>query len=122
MKYLWFTILKKAKCVLLLLSGSWDFVWPLLGRNLCWADESITCGGVFGVCINPWRPHDARNDIINSDHGLSHDHRRALTLTNPDKSLIGPLETKAKEKQNNFQTMKWIWKYRLQSSSHCVPP
>ena len=45
------------------------------------------CGGVFGTCINPWRPYDARNDIICSDHGLSHDHSQALILTNPDISL-----------------------------------
>ena len=99
-----------------MLSGSWDCVWLLSGKILCWTDESITCGGMFGVCINPWRPYDARDHIISSDHGLSHDHRRALIWTNPDKSLIGPLETNPKEKQNNFQAMKWIWKHRLQTS------
>ena len=56
-----------------------------------------------GVCISPWRPYDARNDIISSDHGLSHDHRRALILTNPDILLIGTLVTKPKEKQKIFK-------------------
>ena len=77
---------------------------------------------IFGlsnyVSINPWSPYGASSDFISSDHGLSHDHRQALILTNTDISLIGPLETKSKEKQNNFQTMKWIWKCRLQSGSH----
>ena len=47
---------------------------------------------------------------LNSDHGLFHDlnHRRALILINPDISLTGPLETKPKEKQKNFQKMKQI--------------
>ena len=31
--------------------------------------------------------------------GLSHDHRLAFILTNPDILLIGPLETKLEEKQ-----------------------
>ena len=59
---------------------------------------------------------------LNSDHGLFHDlnHRRALILINPDISLTGPLETKPKEKQKNFQKMKQILKYRLQSGSHFV--
>ena len=69
-------------------------------------DESIMCGSVFGVCINPWRPYDARNGIISSDHGLSHDYRQTLNLTSFDILSIGPLETKPKtkpkEKQNNF--------------------
>ena len=60
--------------------------------------------------------------LVNSDHGLFYDlnRRRALILINPDKSLIGPLETKPKEKQNNFQKMKHILKCRLQSGSHFV--
>ena len=60
--------------------------------------------------------------LVNSDHGLFHDlnRRRALILINPDLSLIGPLETKPKEKQNNFQKMKQILKCRLQSGSHFV--
>ena len=59
---------------------------------------------------------------LNSDHGLFHDlnHRRALILINPDISLTGPLETKPKEKQKNFQKMKQILKCRLQSGSHFV--
>ena len=46
--------------------------------------------------------------------------RRALILINPDISLTGPLETKPKEKQKNFQKMKQILKCRLQSGSHFV--
>ena len=43
--------------------------------------------------------------LVSSDHGLFHglNRRRALILINPDTSLIGPLETKHKEKQKNFQ-------------------
>ena len=63
------------------------------------------CSGVFGVCINSWRPYDARVDIVSLDHGLWYDHCQAIILTKPDISLIVPLETKAKEKQNNFRTM-----------------
>ena len=59
---------------------------------------------------------------MNSDHGLFHDlnHRRALILINPDISLTGPLETKPKEQQKNFQKMKQILKCRLQGGSHFV--
>ena len=46
--------------------------------------------------------------LVSSDHGLFHDRRRALVLINPYISLIGSLETKPKEKQNNFQKMKRI--------------
>ena len=70
-------------------------------------------GGVFGVYIYPWRPYGACNCIISSDHGLLHGHRQTLILTNPDVLLTEPLERKPKEKQNNFQRMKWIWKCRL---------
>ena len=60
--------------------------------------------------------------LVSSDHGLFHDlnRRRALILINSDISLIGPLETKPKEKQKNFQKMKQILKCRLQSGSHFV--
>ena len=60
--------------------------------------------------------------LVSSDHGLFHDlnRRRALILINPDISLIGPLETKPKEKQKNFQKMKQILKCHLQSGSHFV--
>ena len=60
--------------------------------------------------------------LVSSDHGLFHDlnRRRALILINPDTSLIGPLETKPKEKQKNFQKMKQILKCRLQCDSHFV--
>ena len=88
---------------MLLLSESWGCVWLLLGTIICWTDESITHGGVYGLCINQWRPYDARNDIISWDHGLLHDHHRALFLSNPGKSSIGPLETKPKEKKTIFK-------------------
>ena len=64
------------------------------------------CGGVFGVCINPWMPFDAHNDIISSDHGLSYDHRQTLILTNPDILLIGPLKTNPKKNKTIFK--RWI--------------
>ena len=64
----------------------------------------------------------AIHQIASSNHTLFRNlnRRRALILINPDISLIGPLETKPKEKQKNFQKMKQILKCRLQSGSHFV--
>ena len=60
------------------------------------------------------------HQIANLGWTLNSDHGRAPILINPDISLTGPLETKPKEKQKNFQKMKQILKCRLQSGSHFV--
>ena len=82
--------------------------WAAPGNTECWKRHLAGEIGSAGV------------RLVSSDHDLFHDRRRALILINPYISLIGPLETKPKEKQKNFQKMKRIWKCRLQSGSHFV--
>ena len=80
------------------------------GNTECWKRHVAGEIGATGV------------RLVSSDHGLFHDLNRrwALILINPDTSLIGPLETKPKDIQKNFQKMKQILKCRLQCGSHFV--